>query len=168
MTEVECYESYPIWIPALSTLQTLLIYGIGLFIFSRYGQIMTALYLLYIVWVELRVMEKSCRNCVYYGRLCGLGRGRLCSMLFKKGKQGFTEKKITWKDLIPDFLVSLLPLLAGIPLLLQEFNWTLAGLMVILLFLATAGNGIIRGIVCKHCKQRKLGCPAEQMFSKKK
>jgi hypothetical protein len=28
---------------------------------------------------------------------------------------------------------------------------------------------MIRGsIACKYCKQRELGCPAEQMFAKKK
>ncbi|MBN2014523.1 MAG: hypothetical protein JW778_05030 [Candidatus Altiarchaeota archaeon] len=167
MTEVECYENYPVCIPALSTVQTLMIYGIGAYVFSRYSQIMLALYLLYIIWIELRVLEKSCRNCVYYGKLCGLGRGKICALILKKGNQKFAEKKITWKDLVPDFLAFLLPLLAGIPLLLQNWDWILAGLMVTLLLLATAGNGIIRGRVCKHCKQRRLGCPAEQMFQRK-
>jgi hypothetical protein len=31
------------------------------------------------------------------------------------------------------------------------------------------GNGLVRGsLACKYCKQREIGCPAEQLFNKKK
>jgi F0F1-type ATP synthase membrane subunit c/vacuolar-type H+-ATPase subunit K len=39
---------------------------------------------------------------------------------------------------------------------------------IILVGLTTIGNGYIRGnLTCKYCKQREIGCPAEQLFSKK-
>lgn len=163
----ETYEKYPLWIPLASLLQTLAIYGIGLYVFSFFGQVPVILYLLYIIWLELHVMDGSCRNCFYYGKLCGIGRGKLCGLLMKRDAKDFGEKKLTWKDLVPDFLAAGLPLAAGIILLTGGFDWTLAALLLALILLATAGNGIIRGIVCAHCKQRKIGCPAEQMFQKK-
>ncbi len=164
----ECCEEYPLWIPFLSLLQTFLIYGIGLYVLSFFGQVPVILYLLYIMWMELHTMQKGCRNCAYYGKLCGLGRGEICGVLMKKGDKKFSDRKITWKDLIPDFLVAGFPLAAGIILMLAGgFCWSIAALLLLLILLATAGNAIIRGIVCARCKQRKSGCPAEQLFQKK-
>jgi len=168
MEETKCYENFPAWIPLLSTLQTLAIYVIGIYVMLQYRIIAAALYLLYILLIEYWVLKESCTKCYYYGKQCGIGKGKICTLLFKKGKtEKFAGKKITWKDLLPSFMIFLIPLLAGIPLLLQRFDWILAGLLVVLFLLATAGNGIVRGIACKYCKQRELGCPAEQMFRKK-
>ena len=79
----------------------------------------------------------------------------------------FIQKKITWKAILPDFLVFVVPLLVGIFLLILDFNWLLLALLIILFLLGFGGNGFIRGsLVCKFCKQRELGCPAEQLFEK--
>ncbi|MGC9363291.1 MAG: hypothetical protein ACP5FZ_01840 [Fidelibacterota bacterium] len=44
----------------------------------------------------------------------------------------------------------------------------LAALIVIIL-LASTGNSFVRGsLICKYCRQRALGCPAEKLFEKKK
>ena len=75
---------------------------------------------------------------------------------------------MTWKDMIPDLLISLIPLLAGIVLLIVQFDIYLLATIVLLAFLTTSGNGFIRGkLTCKYCKQRELGCPAEKLFNKK-
>jgi len=40
--------------------------------------------------------------------------------------------------------------------------------LLLLIVLSTTGNAFIRGtFTCKYCKQRDLGCPAEQLFNKK-
>ncbi|MFB0554035.1 MAG: hypothetical protein ACETWQ_12080 [Phycisphaerae bacterium] len=108
-------------------------------------------------------------NCYYYGKTCGLGRGKLCALLFKKGNpEKFAEKEISWKDLIPDFLVLIFPLIGGIIILVRDFTWLILALMVVLALLSLGGNALIRGsLACKYCKQKELtGCPAEQLFSK--
>jgi hypothetical protein len=70
---------------------------------------------------------------------------------------------------VPDFLVSLVPLGVGIALLIRSFSWGVLLLIVALVGLATVGTAAVRGqIACKYCKQRELGCPAEQLFSKRK
>jgi hypothetical protein len=74
---------------------------------------------------------------------------------------------MSWKDMIPDLLVSLVPLIIGIVLMIIKFDFILLFASVILIVLTTSGNGFIRGnLTCKYCKQRELGCPAEKLFSK--
>jgi hypothetical protein len=57
----------------------------------------------------------------------------------------------------------------GIVLLIRTFNLLLLVLVILLFLLAFIGNGLIRSsLACKYCKQKEIGCPAEQLFSKKK
>lgn len=163
------YESFPLWIVFLSNFVSLSIYAVGACILAGFGFLFSILYLVYCVWIELMVLKRSCVNCYYYGRFCGLGRGRLCSLFFKKGDpKKFTDRKISWADLLPDFMVSLLPLVGGLILLVRDFSWLTLALLVVLVVLSFAGNAVVRGsFACKYCKQRELGCPAEKLFSKK-
>jgi hypothetical protein len=126
--------------------------------------------LLFIGIQEFRLIKRHCTNCYYYGKACAFGQGKISSIFFKKGDvKKFCKKQMTWKDILPDFLVSLIPILVAIVLLIIRFNWTILILVILLFLLTFIGNGLIRGsLACKYCKQRKLGCPAEQLFNKKK
>lgn len=119
--------------------------------------------------MEIRLLKSGCVNCYYYGKICGFGKGRLSALFFKKGDSSkFHEKEISWKDMIPDLLVSIFPLIAGIIILIYNFSWIILVLMVAILILSTAGNALVRGfLTCGKCKQRELGCPAEDLFNKK-
>ena len=162
------HENFPLWIPLLSYVLSLSIYALGAFIFYQLAILFTVLYLLFCLWIELKILKGSCVNCYYYGKTCGLGRGKLCAVLFKKGNpEGFAEKGFSWKDLIPDFLVLIFPLIGGIIGLIRDFTWLILALMVVLAILYLGGNALIRGsLACKYCKQKELGCPAEQLFNK--
>jgi hypothetical protein len=168
MQNNKAYENFPVWIPLLSCVHSISIYALGAFIFYQLAFPFTILYLIYCLWIEFRILQKSCVNCYYYGKVCGLGRGKLSPLFFKKGNpEKFTEKEFSWKDLIPDFLVLIFPLAGGIIALIMDFTWLILVLMVILAVLSLIGNAMIRGsLACKYCKQRELGCPAEQLFSK--
>jgi hypothetical protein len=168
MQNNKAYENFPIWIPLLSCVLSVAIYTLGAFIFYQHTFLLTIFYLLFCLWIEFRILQKSCVNCYYYGKICGLGRGKLCPVFFKKGSpERFIETEISWKDLIPDFLVLIFPLVGGIIALIMDFTWLILVLMVILTVLSLCGNAIIRGsLACKYCKQKELGCPAEQLFSK--
>ncbi len=168
MQNKQSYENFPIWIPFLSFVLSLSIYALGAYIFRLLGIAFTAAYIIFCLWIELKILKQSCVNCYYYGKTCGLGRGRLCGLLFKKGNpEGFAEKEISWKDLIPDFLVLIFPLIGGIIILIRDFTWLILVLMVILVMLFLVGNALMRGsLACKYCKQKELGCPAEQLFNK--
>jgi hypothetical protein len=165
----KAYENFPLWIPLLSCTLSLSIYALGAVILSQLAMLFVVLYLMFCLWLELRILRESCVNCYYYDKTCGLGRGKLCALFFKKGNpEEFAKKQISWKDLIPDFMVLIFPLIGGIIVLIRDFSWLVLALMVILALLWLGGNALIRGsLACKYCKQKELtGCPAEQLFNK--
>jgi hypothetical protein len=166
----ECYENYPAGLVILANIFQMSIFAAGAAIIYRLGLIWLALYVLYIILLEIRLLRHGCVNCYYYGKYCAFGQGKLCSLFFKKGDpKRFISRSMTWKDLVSDLLVSLIPFVVGIVLMIIEFSWLLLALVVLLFLLTSFGNGFVRGyMACKHCKQRELGCPAEKLFNKKK
>ena len=170
MGQPKTFENYPCRIIIISNLVSIAIYLIGAYIIYQVGIIWLLLYLLYIFGLEIRLMKRSCVNCYYYGKFCAFGKGKISSLFFKKGNSHkFIKDKITWKDILPDFLVSIIPLVVGIVLLILKFNWLILSLIVLLVILTSIGNGFVRGtLACKFCKQREIGCPAEQLFNKNK
>lgn len=168
MEHPKFYENYPCRIILFSNLVSIALYLIGIYIISLVGFIWAGIYILYILWIEARVMKNSCTNCFYYGKYCAFGKGKISSWFFKKGNlYDFIKRKITWKDVFPDFLVSIIPLTAGIMLLVINFNWLLLISIFVLVILASAGNAFVRGsLACRYCKQKEIGCPAERLFSK--
>lgn len=169
-TQTKCYEEYPLWIVFISNLVSFTIYAIGGYIIYQIGIVWLAAYLFYILLLEIRVMRKSCTNCYYYGKLCAFGKGKISPIFFKKGDAAkFSQCSISWKDILPDFLVSLIPLLVGVALLAANFNFLVLFLLILLVILASAGNGFVRSsLACKYCKQKEIGCPAEKLFKKRK
>ena len=170
MQEPGCKEKYPVAIVIGSILLSLLIYIIGAFILSRFGIVWVICYVIFILLLEFRLMSGHCVDCYYYGRTCAFGRGRLSALFFPRGTpEKFSRMTLTWKDVVPDFLAFMIPVLAGILLLVQEFTWTVLILVIALLLLGFLGNALVRGrLACRYCKQREIGCPAEQLFNKTK
>ncbi|MFC1945262.1 hypothetical protein ACFLWF_00745 [Chloroflexota bacterium] len=170
MKEIRCHENYPLWIVLLSNIVSLTIYATGAFVVYNIGWIWLILYVLYIAGLEIRLLKRSCVNCHYYGKVCAFGKGKLCRLFFKKGDPNkFKQDKITWKDMVPDLMVSLIPIVAGTIILLIDFNWLILSMVLLLLVVSSLGNGLIRGFfACKYCRQREIGCPAEQLFNKNK
>ncbi len=164
------YDNYPWWIVATCNLVTLAIYAAGLFLMAHLGIVAAVLYAAYCLWMEWRVLSGSCRYCSYFGKACAFGKGRLCACFFTRVQQRPDRNKpISWRHLVPDFLVSLIPLFVGIILLILGFSWDLLLAAVALLLLASVVTGAIRGhLACNHCRQRDLGCPAAELFNKTK
>ena len=120
------------------------------------------------VFVVLRRLV--CVNCYYYGKLCAFGRGRLCPALFRRGNpQRFVDRVCSFRDVLPDLLVPAIPVVGGMVLLARDFALVLLLVVLAIAALATAGTGIVRGLLaCPHCAQRELGCPAEQLFGRQR
>jgi len=169
MDKTASYENYPAWIVVLSNLVSLSIYSLGFLIIYRLGLVFAILYLVYIMIFELRLIGSHCTHCFYWGKICGFGKGKISSWFFKKGDiSKFCDKEFTWKDMIPDLLITVIPVVIGIILLIIEFNLILLFALLLLIILTTIGNGFIRGsLTCKYCKQRELGCPADSLFNKR-
>jgi hypothetical protein len=170
MQETGCYENYPAKVVIFSNLVSLLIYGIGVFILYRFSLVLVIGYVLFILLLEFRLLGRHCRDCYYYGKTCAFGKGRLSRIFFTRGRpELFNQKKITWKDIVPDFLVFMIPILAGILLLILGFTWIILTLIIALFLLGFPGNALVRGqLACRYCKQREIGCPAERLFNAKK
>jgi hypothetical protein len=163
----ETYENFPLWIVVVSNLVSWSIYAIGAYILAELWVWLLIPYLLYCLWMEIRVLRGSCVNCYYYGKTCAFGKGRVCAAVLGRGDpQHFAAQEVSWSDVLPDLLVSILPLLGGILLLvLRGWNWLIVVLLVVLLLLAFGGTAIIRGsLACRYCRQRELGCPAQKLF----
>jgi hypothetical protein len=169
MEETKTFEKFPFRIVILANLVSILIYISGLILTLRLNLFVAVFYLIFILALEYRLLSKHCVNCYYWGKRCGFGKGRISSMLFKKGDPSkFCENRMTWKAMIPDLLVSLIPLIIGIILMIISFDFITLAAVILLIALTTSGNGFIRAkLTCKFCKQREAGCPAEKLFSKK-
>ena len=168
-SETKRFEQYPKRFVIVSNLQSLAIYVIGAFLLWLLVPLISICYVFYCVILEVRLLRRSCINCYYYGKTCCFGKGRMCSILFKKGEpQRFTEKEITWHDVLPDFMVTIVPIVGGMILLTDEFSWTVIISILALLGLGFAGSAVVRGsFACKYCLQKDLGCPAQRLFEKK-
>ena len=154
----------------LSNWVSLAIFIIWAAIIFQIGTFRFIIYIFYIVYMEFRLLQKSCRNCRYYGKYCAFGKWKLSALIYPKGKpEKFLNKKITRKNLIRDSLISLIPIITGIVLLIQDFNRRILIGVIIIVVLTTQGNSCVRGqLACKHCKQGELGCPVKKMFDKMK
>ncbi len=170
MQEPCWYEEYPISICIVSNLVPLLLYVTGIYLLSLFSLVLVVLYLCFIIILELRLICRHCPDCYYYDKICAFGKGRLSSRICKKGiSERFNQKTITWADIAPDFLVFLIPMVAGIMHLILGFSWDVVILVIILFILGFPGTALVRGkLACRYCKQREIGCPAEQLFDKPK
>jgi hypothetical protein len=167
MTRSEVYEPYPAWIVAICNLVSWTAYAIGAILLANLWIWLLVPYLLYVLWLEARLLKTGCMNYAYYGKVFAFGKGKLCAMAFKRGDpQRLAEHEISWAEVLPDFLVSILPLIGGVALLVRDgWDWLIAGLSVMLLALAFIGTGLVRGsLACTYCKQRELGCSAYELF----
>jgi len=169
MSETKTYETFPLWIPALAILVSMLSYIIGAVVLLGFGIIVALLYLVYCVGIELLVIFRRCKYCYYHHRVCGLGKGKIASAITKKGNpKKFTEREVSFADMIPDFLVAIFPLVGGVILSILDFSLIRIGLLVLILLLSFGGTAVIRGsFACNYCKQREIGCPADKLFNKK-
>lgn len=163
-------EQFPRWMVASTVLVQVSIYALGAYIVLQLGPVFLVIYGACILFLEYRLLRHHCVDCSYYGKLCCFGRGKLSALLFGKGDpEKFAGMQIGWRDILPDFLVSVVPLILGIVLVLLRFDAVLLGAILALALLAFPVTGFIRGTwACRYCRQRELGCPAERLFSRKK
>ena len=169
MENTKTYDNFPLKMTLLPNLVSIMIYLAGVLIMYALSWIAATGFLIYIIGLEIRLLSRHCVNCYYYGKVCGFGRGLISSLFFRAGDpDNFCEKSFGWKDLVPDMLITLIPLITGLILIFFRFSILLLICILVIVGLTSAGNSYVRGsITCKFCKQRITGCPAEKLFSKK-
>jgi len=170
MTDVTCYEQFPFRITIPVLLFSVVMYVFGAFLLLALHPAASALYLVYCAAMEVNVMYRSCRSCVYFGKRCAFGKGWLSARLFSPGDPAsFSTRTVSPLTVIPDFLVVIIPVVGGLVSLLFTFSWLTLVLIIIFLVVFLTGTAAVRGrIACKYCAQRERGCPANDMFNKPK
>jgi hypothetical protein len=163
-----CRDRYSLWAVAASTAVSVSTYLIGAYLMYRAWPPLALCYLAFVLFLEIRLLKDHCVDCAYYGKVCAFGKGVVSAWFFPRGDPArFCQRKISWIDILPDFLVTLVPMATGILLLIGQFDPLILILVVALFLLGFAGTGLVRTrIACRFCRQRDLGCPAEQLFGK--
>lgn len=163
-------EKYPVSTIILANFVSLAIYGIGAYIMFWVGLVSLTIYLVFIIVLEILLYTRSCKDCYYYGKLCAFGKGKIACLIVRKGNpDDFAKRPVSWRSILPDLLVTLIPMITAVVLMIIDFHLILPVMLVLLILLTSAGNSFVRGNrACKYCRQRELGCPAEKLFSKNK
>lgn len=134
------------------------------------SQLTGILYMLYVLIIELQVYREGCKYCFYYGKRCVAAKGLIAPFIIKKGDpKKFCERELSFKNFIPQLLVTLVPLVVGIALLISRgFNILILLALIYPLLSWFIVNPIVYGkIACPHCKQGSICCPASDFFMKK-
>lgn len=109
------------------------------------------------VYVVLRKL--LCINCYYYGKICGIGWGKLSALMFKRGNIEDFNKGIGQKLAPLTYgILTLVPLILVIISMIQVFTYYKLGVLVLLFLIAFYSASISRKSTCSKCKMR-LVCP---------
>ncbi|MFX0124475.1 MAG: hypothetical protein ACFFAE_12605 [Candidatus Hodarchaeota archaeon] len=159
-------ENYPFRIVCVSAILTIISYLLGTLVLYVLHPVLGILFLLLAVFTIIVSMKLRCTHCYYHGKFCNFGLGKLAAVLFKKGES--TEFKNP-KKFVPTAILSfgtmLLPIFAGIGLILFDFSLVNLGLLLLYILFGILPNFFVRGNFCNKCMQGQLGCPSyEQMI----
>ena len=168
--EPQVFENYPLSTVLIINGITLLIWVTGVYLVWQLSILWGALFIVYLLGLEFFVYKHACSCCYYYGKRCAFGRGKIAPFLVKRDDpQKFCQRKVTWSNLLPIVLGSLIPVVAGVILLIRDFSWPILILTLIPVINWFFLNPLIYGkLICLHCQQGRLCCPANDFFGKKK
>lgn len=165
-TQTEKLDEYPIKIVCISATLTVISYLLGTIVFYVLHPILGFIFLLLAVFTIIISMKLRCTHCYYIDKYCNFGLGKLAAILFKKGdSEEFRNPKKVVPTAIMSFGTTLLPVIAGIWLIIFDFSLINLGLLLVYILLGIMPNFIVRGNFCEKCMQGQLGCPSyEQMI----
>jgi hypothetical protein len=151
-----CYDDYPLRIVALTLVEVLAAALVGLILVAQLGPWAILLYALVGVLGVILSLAFGCTRCFYYGRVCGLGLGRIAAIcLSKRDEEEFgrsAAQTLAWT------LVGLalaLPIVAG--LFSLSAGRLMPGLPALVCYLAILVVVVVThsSAVCGHCRQAR-------------
>lgn len=118
------------------------------------------------VYIVLR--KVICVNCYYYDKWCGLGWGKLCAIMFKKGRTEDFPKSIGIK-LAPAIcgILMIVPMILVIVSIIQLFSWYKISVLALLLLVSFYSGGVSRKFSCSQCKMQTI-CPGSTIKKEKR
>lgn len=164
--EAKKLENYPIKIVCVSATLTIISYLLGTAVFYVLSPLLGVLFLILTITNIGVSMKLRCTNCFYLGKYCNFGLGKLAAILFKKGNpEEFSNRRKVIPTAVLSFGTMLLPIVAGILLLLIDFSIGNITLLSVYILFGIVPNFFVRGSFCEKCMQGQLGCPSyEQMI----
>jgi len=153
-----CYDEYPARIVLLNLVELLGTLVLGLALVAQLGWWAVVAFAIAGCLGLILSLAYGCARCHYYGRLCGLGLGKIASLLFRQRDRsefgGTLSQTVAWT------LVGLtlaIPLAAG--LISLASGSSLLGLAALGVFLALVVIIVLTHsrYVCGHCQQARVG-----------
>ena len=164
-----CYDEFPISTVVYNGVTAGGMLALGVVISVQFGLGVLIGYVLLLLIATVGILAAACARCEsYYGHRCGLGLGKIVSVLFKQKQTDLylrTPMQFVYVGLL---LVGLVwPIAGGVVLLAQDFGvWRLVQLVATVVLLLALGVPHPK-LVCSHCKQGECGaCPVGRMLQK--
>jgi hypothetical protein len=118
------------------------------------------------VYIVLR--KVICVNCYYYNKWCGLGWGKLCAIMFKKGRIEDFPKSIGIKLAPATYgILMIVPMILVIVSIIQWFSWYKITVLALLLLVSFYSGGVSRKFSCSQCKMKTI-CPGSTIKKEKR
>ncbi len=135
---------------------TFVVYIFGTVFMLFIGWIPALAYGLYCILSTVAMWRFVCVHCPYYGSVCPCGYSTMAATLFRRGDKRLLPRrhKLIWAFVGPSWLV---PPIAGIFLLMQEFSWFIAITLLIFAILAFAVAPSVSRVA--GCCEYWRGCP---------
>jgi hypothetical protein len=151
-----CYDDFPVRIVLLNLVELLAALALGLVLVAQLGWWAVLTFAVVGCLGLILSLAYGCTRCHYYGRVCGLGLGRIASLVFRKRDQSDFGKALS--QTVAWTLVGLtlaLPLAAGLVSITAGsglFALAQMGVFLALVFVIALTHS---RYVCGHCQQAR-------------
>jgi len=153
-----CYDDYPIRIVILNLIELLSALVLGLLLVAQLGWWAVLLYAVVGCLGLMLALAYGCTRCFYYGRVCGLGLGKIAPLVFRqRDEEEFGQaisQTVAW-TLVG--LVLALPVAAGLVSLARGLSVPGLAMLVVFLVLIVVIVLTHSRYVCGHCRQARDG-----------
>jgi hypothetical protein len=151
-------EQYPMGRVVFGNLLMLLWFALGALACWFFYPLLGLVYLVVaFVMVYIVLRKIICVNCYYYGKRCSLGWGKLCAVMFKKGRIEDFPNSIGLKLAPATYgVLMIVPLILLIVSILQGFSWYKIIVLILLLFVSFYSGSIGRQAACSSCKMNLI------------
>jgi len=149
-----CYDNFPIRIVILNLVELLAALSVGLLLMAQMGWGAALAYALVGCFGVVLSLGYGCTRCCYYGRVCGMGLGRMAALVFSQRDEG--EFGQTLSQTLAWTLVGLvlaLPLAAGLVSLNRGLSLPVLAALAVYLGLVMVLVLTHSRLVCGRCQQ---------------
>jgi hypothetical protein len=164
-----CYDEFPISTVVYNWAAAAGVMVLGAAVAVQFGIGALIGYVLLLLIATIGILATACARCEsYYGRRCGLGLGRIVSVLFKQKQTDlYLRTPMQFVYLVLFLAAMVWPIVGGAILLAGGFSvWRLVQLIATVVLLLALGVPHPK-LVCSHCRQGECGgCPVGRMLRK--